>query len=339
MLRQKGSFTFFGYPSEGILPHFFPNPLYMRLMCFVFVLLFSAVAAIGQTAVARTPAKVLDFGQLYSTFNWEAPVITELKANLGDALAAKVINASTETAWPTGIASLDSRTQNRSQMAAYTVYYLTTVGENKAVLVVPAAENRAMPANMQSAGDIYFLVTRTAVEFKSAAAPVASAAAPTGSFATQINEITEDFGNGFVNLTNDLLDEDEDAMILIYGSRVSLEGATELYFYEDLYAAATTFHAAFPGSTDPAVALKSYRELVRKIESLQLTCCSLSNSEEQVDGNRHGQVFTAYDPKGNLNIDYQNMAIEVRIEQGETFDKDGHVVSNWIPVLDIYEHE
>ena len=308
-------------------------------MCFAFVLLFSGVSTFGQAPATLTPARILDFGQLYSTFNWDADSKAELQTRLGKTLADQVIPASAETAWPSGIASLDGRTQNRLAMANYTVYYLTALTKSLAVVVVPAAENKHMPANMQAAGDIYFVVTGSAVEFKNAATPVVANVAPafSATFAAQMNEITTDFANGFVNMTNEVIGEDEDEMIIVYGARIPLEGAAELYFSEDLYAASTSFHAAFSGSTDPAVALKFYRELVRKVESLKLACCGLSKSEEQVDGNRRSQQFNTYDPKGEMSIDYQNMAIEVRMEQGEIFDKDGQLVSNWITVLDIYE--
>ena len=54
-------------------------------------LFFVAVSQIAaQTAITRKPAKVLDFGQMYSTYNWET-VGTELRTNLGNTLANAVI--------------------------------------------------------------------------------------------------------------------------------------------------------------------------------------------------------------------------------------------------------
>lgn len=308
-------------------------------MCFVFVLLFSGAAAIGQTTVTRTPVKILDFGQMYTTFDWKPEPTADLKTSLGDALAATVIRASNESAWPPGIASLGERAKNRAEMSAYTAYYIARVSKSVAVLVVPAAENRDMPADMQPTSDIYFLILDNGIEFEDETEPMASEIASTEGFAAQINEIAQDFANGFVNVVNMQIDESEDGMVVMYGTLVPLEGTTALYFIEDLFAATTNFHAEFPGSTDPAVALKSYQALILKIESLQLTCCGLSKLDELVNGNRRRQIFNTSDSKGNMEQAFQNMAIEISIEQGETFDKNGQLVTFWIPVLDIYEHE
>ena len=324
------------------LPFF--RPLLMRLMCFTTVLLFCGAPAFGQTPDRQITATVLDFGQLYSTFDWDLAAVAELKASLGAALAETVVRASTEAAWPSGIASLEARTQNRPLMASYKLYYLTTVGEDKTVLVAPVADNRQMPENMQSTGDLYFLVSNSAVTLSSVTPPVHSIAAPsagmatsTSGFAAQMAEIIRDFPSGFVNVTNAMIDEDEEGMTMVYGSRVPLDGATQLSFTEDLLSASTIFHAVFPGSPDPATARQAYRELVRKIELLQLPCCPLAKSDEQVEGNRHSQTFLAYDPQGKLHADYRNMVITVRLEQGETFAQNGLLVSDWRPVLDVYE--
>lgn len=318
----------------------------MRLLSVVFVLLLSAFTAIAQTA-SLTPAKVLDFGQLYSTFDWGEAPVAELKAALGDALATKVINGSVESAWPSGIASLEGRTDNQPKMADYKVYYLTTVDE-KAVLFIPSAENKQMPADMQPVGDIYFLLSRSAVEVNGASTPAPvtlttpvpttkPTAAPAAGFAAQMNNIVQDYANDFIHLTGAQIDEDEDGLVIQYSSEAPLEGAASLFFIEDLMSATTSFHAEFPGSPDPAVAVKAYRALVKKVEALKLTACKLSKQEEQVEGNVHKQVFQAYDPAGKLDLAYQGMLLEVRIIQGEVFDKNGQTVSNWYVMLEVYE--
>lgn len=317
----------------------------MRLMYFVFALLCTGATASAQATASRTPATVLDFGQLYSTYSWEPAAIAELTSNLGEALAGTVMRTSTEAAWPAGIASLDGRMENRPHMAAYTVYYLTTVGENIAVLHVPADENQHMPADLRPAGDIYFILSRSAVEFKGAAGSTtvstltftSTPTVSTAGFAAQLNQITQDFPSGFVNVTGDQIDEDEEGLMLQYATRVALDGAEEVYFIEDLLSASTVFHAEFPGSADPTVTLKAYRTLVRAVESLTLSCCGLLKSEEQVEGNRHSQTFMAYSPQGKLDMAYQNMTIEVGIIQSERFDAKGELVSDWKPVLNIYE--
>ncbi len=311
----------------------------MRLLCTAIVLFFSTFA-IGQT-VTHTPAKVLDFGQLYSTFNWDEATTQELTTALGAALAANVVAASVESAWPSGIASLEGRTENRPQMVNYKLYYLTTV-DGKAVMLAPAAENRHLPATLQPANDIYFLLSSSAVEINGQASPKTTppASVPmvaSGSFQDQMNVLVNGYADGFIMLTGGQIDEDEDGLVIQYESTVVLENAVSGFFLEDLLSATTSFHAEYPGSTDPKVALKTYLQLISKVEALKLKACKLSKNKEEVEGNVRSQVFQAYDPAGNLALAYQHMNIEVRIVQGETVDKSGKTVSDWYVMLEVYE--
>lgn len=311
----------------------------MRSSFSIFILLLSGTAVFAQPSVSRTPAKVIDFGQMYSTYNWDEENTAALRAKVGNALTEKIVLASVESAWPSGIASLTERNNNRSKMAAYTVYYLTTFNESIVVLQVPATENRGMSADMQPASDIYFIINKSGVELNPASTvTVVTVPDAAEGFAAQMNLITENFSDGFVSLTNELLQEDEEGFMLIYSSRVMLEGATQIYFIEDLLAASTIFHAEFPGSADPAVALKVYRGLVQKIGTLKLSVCGLVKQDEQVEGNRYSQFFSTSEKQGKIDIAYENMIIEVSIEQGETFDNAGQLISNWVPVITIYEN-
>ena len=314
----------------------------MRLLFYVFFAFFSSFDAFGQPTVTLVPARILDFGELYSTFDWGEESKAELRSKLGDELAAKVMAASNEAAWPSGIASLEGRTENRAKMAAFNLNHLITLADNKAVLVAKVADNPGLSENMKINSDIYFVVNANVVELNGPSKSYPNTTLPQEpatdqDFSIQLNQITQDFDEGFVNLTGSQIGEDEEGMIVSYGSRVPLEGSSEIYFTEDLLSASTTFIANFPASTDPATTLKIYRNLVKKIEGTNLSCCSLSKQVEQADGNRYSQSFSAYDPTGKLHRDYQNMIVEVRIEQGETFDSKGQLVSKWIPVVSVYE--
>ena len=313
--------------------------LQIIMRCFFIVIALYCVSgnSLAQNSVVRQTAQVLDYGQLYSTIFWDEVNTADLRSKLGAALAEKVLLSSTESAWPPGIATLTSRTENRDQMTGYTVYYLCALVDGRSLLVVPAQENQTMPANMQPSKDIYFILLSTVVLVGSEEADwIDSEPEPVQNFEHQMNTITQDFSHDFSNVTNMSLEEDEEGMIIIYGSQVMLNGSTQIYFTEDLYAAATAFHADFPGSTDPSTALKFYQALVQKVAALQLTCCPLSKNEELLEGKLRTQTFNTYDPKGKLDIKYQNMVIEVRLIQGEAFGKEGQLLPEWRPTLDIY---
>jgi len=308
----------------------------MRLTIFTFAFLFFSTVAFGQEATKRSPVKSLDFDQMYSTPHWKPDEVTALKANLGNAMAETVIRASNEAAWPEGIASLGSRAQNKAQMAGYKTYFLANMDAHRVILVVPAAENRSMPESMQPAGDIYFVFLKVGVQLESIATTAAAVALITDDFSAQMDEITRDFSNGFANVVNMILEQDNENLLVTYGTLVPLDGTSRLYFLEDLFASTTNFYAEFPGSTNIATALVGYRALVRKVEALKLSCCGLSKGEEQVSGNRYTQPFRAFDSKGNMDAAYQSMVIEVYLLQDEAFDKKGQLVPEWRPALVIY---
>ena len=306
----------------------------------------SQPAVMPVTSTIPSPARVLDFGQLYSTFNWEENATAELKKALGDAVAAKVIAGSVETAWPSGIASLDGRTTNRPQMEQYKLYYLTTIDNDKAVLLAPAAENKHLPAHMQSKGDIYFLVTQSSVELNGSVTPpkqtpVTPKPSPTSGksnvFQDQMTTIVADYPNTFENLKGDQIDQDEDGLLIQYDSKVIVDDATAFYFIEDVLTSSVSFHAEYSGSPDVKGALKTYLTVISKVEALKFDGFKLSKNAEEVDGSKRSQVFQAYDPAGNLPAVYADMNIEVRIVQGEMPDKNGQMVSDWYVMLEVYE--
>lgn len=289
-------------------------------------------SATGQAFAVGTPIKVIDYGELYSTYNWGEAERAVVNAIYGD-LAEDVIASSRETGWPAGIANFDVRSTNREKMNGYTLFFLTMLNDYTAILLVPEVENSFMPEDMQPEDDIYFIVTLKGIEAK----PTGVAAPISKGFAAQMDEITQDFKNGFANVTNAIIHEDEEGFSFYYGTLVPLDGSDEIYFIEDLMAASTIFHAGFPGNTDPAVAQVAYRELVSKVEALNLSCCPLAKDEELVVGNSRSQTFRPFNPKGNLDVAFQNMVIEIRLEQGETFDNDGQILDFWIPVISIFE--
>ncbi len=306
----------------------------MKAFQVILVMLAFQLSAFAQKIALGTPIHVLDYTQLYSTFTWKPEVKSTLKAELGD-MADAVVLKSNEAAWPKGIASLDARNKNKALFTGYTVFYLTSLVTNQAVLFVPAVENSDMPAGMAPVGDIYFVINGSAIEVKTTEAITAPVETEVD-FATGMETLTQNFLTSFVNLFSLEQQEEEDGRVMLHGSSLSIESAEQIYFYEDVPSAAISFRAGFVADEDPTIALATYNELVRKVESLKLSCCQLTKDEETVVGNNHSQRFHVYNPNANISMEYQGMVIEVGIEQSETFTDDGDIVSIWVPVLYIY---
>ncbi len=303
----------------------------MRFILVSLAVLMLGTTASGQPFTVGTPIKVLNFNEIYATYAWEENTRQIISEGFGTQ-TDDIVKNSSEAGWPVGIASLDARSRNKEQMYDYTLFFLAMMNDHVAILFAPQVENSFMPEDMRPADDIFFIINVHAIEEESTefSAPI------TLGFAAQLDEITQDFRNGFANVTNHALEEDKDRMVIYYGTLVPLDGMEEIYFIEDLMSASMIFRAGFPGHTDPAVALPAYRELVRKVEALTLTCCPLAKNEEETTGNSRRQIFRAYDPKGKLDVAYQNMVIEVILERGETFDNEGQILDYWMPVLYVY---
>lgn len=303
----------------------------MRFMLISLAVLVLGTTANGQDFTVGTPIRVLNFGEMYSTYAWEESTKKTIAADFGYVPETLALNAS-EAGWPEGIASLDARARNKNLMYDYTLFFMDMLNEHVAIVLAPRAENSTMPADMRPVNDIFFIVNVHAIEEKSMEAPTESYQG----FAAQMEAITQDFKNGFSNVVNEILHEDVDGLAIYYGTQVPMDGADEIYFLEDLMSSSTIFHVGFPGHTDPAKALVAYQALVRKVEGLSLGCCTMTKSGETVEGNTRHQPFLTHDPKGNLAPEYKNMVIEVSLERGETFDDEGQILDFWIPVLAVY---
>ena len=70
--------------------------------------------------------------------------------------------ASHESHWPSGIATLDSRTQKRDQIMLYHVNIVATLGE-KSVIEINPANNKHMPVEMISDRSFYFVIGNSGI--------------------------------------------------------------------------------------------------------------------------------------------------------------------------------
>lgn len=224
----------------------------------------------------------------------------------------------------------------------YTMYYLMKMTDGNAVFLIPSDENKHMAESMQPVAVIYFVMSYDALGIATDSELSVIDDEPTevtslDNFDSQIKAILFDFDEDLVNTIGDIIDVGEDETFMLYTSEIELEHASVIYIYEDFLSASILFHAEFNGYPDPAHALKAYRELVIKVESLTLSCCELTIGEESVTGNAYRQSFHVINhPEIEA---YENLILAVHIEQHEAFDKHGQLVSDWRPTLDIYFNE
>ena len=295
--------------------------------------MFSISTVVGQVFSFSALVKVVDNGEMYTTFKWNKEAEAELRSNLGEVMASAVMKTSNETSWPKGIASLDSRKKNKDKFGDYTAFYLTTVSKHIAVLFVPAVENSSMQEDLRPAQDIYFLINE-----KGIAAPAVQVKSPAGNFATELNVLTNGFRNSFVDLMSDEVQEANSQTAKLTGCKVDLEGAYQLFFYQDVSSGQTGFRAAFPGDADHDLCLMIYQNLVKKVDGLTLDCGPLQKEVETADGLQHSQTYRVLDSDFSFDEVYENMAINVTMEQAENFDDEGELVTEWEVVLYIYEN-
>lgn len=306
----------------------------MRYFPFLTAMLFLTMAAHAQPFVYAEAVRITDPSGLTDTLNWKPGMRAELIAALGQAEGEKIVRNAVPAAWPAGIATAEARLRNQTQFAQYLAFYITTIHGHLVLLRVPVIENSYMQADMRPATDIYFVVQLQAIASKKS---LDLAAAP--DFAKDMDLLTRDYKNNFANLTTADVQEAMDGMPRLTGCSAGLQGAYQLYFYEDiLLGDRLALRAAFMGShTEPDSAYARYQELIDQVESLTLGCCPLSKQTESVTGRARSQSFEVFDRHGDLDPAYENMIISVDIEAIEVFSDTGEFVQEWEPVLYIYK--
>lgn len=124
---------------------------------------------------AQTRVTIYDSGELYSTYSFadNESSAKELKKKVGDDMYNKILASCTESAWPKGITTLESRNQNRDRIKSYVAYLVARFdNDNMIVLRIPAKENSSMPANMRSDKDFFFIMAAAAIVDASVSAPM-----------------------------------------------------------------------------------------------------------------------------------------------------------------------
>lgn len=113
-----------------------------------------------------TPVKIVDLGEMYSTYNLTESDQAEVKRQLDDkALLSEIIRYSKENQWPDAVNTLDERLENRSVMLKYNFYRVASFG-NKTIVSVPQDKNKHMPAAYIPQGPMYIIFASKVVSSK-----------------------------------------------------------------------------------------------------------------------------------------------------------------------------
>ena len=105
--------------------------------------------------------KIKDSGELYSTYEMGAEDEEALKKQgLSGSKIETVKKMANEDNWPSGIATLDAREENRPKIKEYMTYKVAEF-DGKSLLIVPSSRNQKMPEKMRPSKDIYFIIGNT----------------------------------------------------------------------------------------------------------------------------------------------------------------------------------
>jgi hypothetical protein len=100
---------------------------------------------------------ITDPGELYSTFDFSTADKDAVIAAVGIDRFEAINLSCHENQWPSGIANLDSRNENRDKIKQYHITLVTTLGE-KSIVEINSVDNNHMPADMLAPSSFYFVI-------------------------------------------------------------------------------------------------------------------------------------------------------------------------------------
>lgn len=137
----------------------------MRAFLFFF---FALVFTTFQVNAQRVPAQIINPASLIGTYDFasdEDDLKEAILQQMGEKALSEIIQNSKEIAWPTGIATLSTRTSNKLEIVKYTCYKVVSTDE-LCILHIPSAENQTMTATMRPQKDMYFIIGLDGVNFE-----------------------------------------------------------------------------------------------------------------------------------------------------------------------------
>ena len=132
------------------------------------LLFFYACGATSYTLAGKTHAAtfIINPSDLYSTYEFSKSDRKELLAQgFNDDLMRNIEKMANETNWPTAISNLDGRFQLRDQLKQYKAFKIAQIGAgDKAIVAIPAAQNKKMPENLRPSKDIFFIMAASGLK-------------------------------------------------------------------------------------------------------------------------------------------------------------------------------
>lgn len=134
----------------------------MRTVLFLFLLVLLLPLTQAQPELNKR-VRITDAGELYSTFDLGDSEASSALRRMFGASYNKMLKRSTESGWPSGLATLSSRQDNRDAIESFVAYEVYRFGQY-VVLVIPASENTGQPADLRSSEDFYMIFNEPGIE-------------------------------------------------------------------------------------------------------------------------------------------------------------------------------
>ncbi len=270
--------------------------------------------------------KFLETNSLMSTFNLADNVQAkaQIRAQAGAAILDEALINSSESAWPEGIATLDSRNQNRSLMNSYNGRYISDIETNSCMILITPAENKHMESSLRPTKNIYFILSKSSIEFNSGSNQVLANTPVVATFPTdfdgQVIRLLKEFETEFENVIGDKLPaENEFDIFEEYDSKLKLQGAVKCYFPGNFYSG-NVFIADFGDykSYDEGKAI--FDKLVAKINNISFKDMTFVSNESNLE-NLWTYYWLPFNLSGKMSAKMEKVLIEVQMIKLLAFDE------------------
>ena len=297
----------------------------MKSLVLLLVTFLLGNVAVGQYEKYR-PVKFLETNSLMSTYNLADNVQAkaQIRAQAGAAILEEALINSSESAWPEGISTLDNRNKNRSLMNSYNGRYVSDVETNSCMILITPAENKHMESSLRPTKNIYFILSKTSIEFASGSSqsevnnPVV-AVFPTD-FNGQVNRLLTEFEIDFENVIGDKLPaENEFDIFLEYDSKIQLQGAVKCYF-PDNFSSHNTFVADFGDYKSYDEGKAVFDKLVAKINNISFKDITFVSNESNLE-NLWTYYWLPFNLSGKMSAKMEKVLIEVQMIKLLAFDE------------------
>ncbi len=139
-----------------------------------------------------------------------------------------------------------------------------------------------------------------------------------------LNQIADDYPNGFRNIKGQLISDDDDISNQ-WATSAALPEAIESYISKKLNQD-MVYVALFYHEPDESMANTIYENLVWLVNNCSFSCCSFVYDSVENDGSKT-TFWIPFDTGGNAK--YDNMLVEVRLYQSIDITDDFDIIDTW----------